>query len=71
MNLVLPFCDQVEGLTIIIDDMIGSTGLELKVDPGVPFVYAGFGGTPQHPATSATLRAARMLTLPSLECCKP
>ncbi len=37
-------CWQVEGLELIIDDLVGSTGLELKVDPGIPYVYAGFGG---------------------------
>jgi cytochrome c biogenesis protein ResB len=31
-------------LEVIVDGMLGSTGLELKVDPGVPYVYAGFGG---------------------------
>jgi cytochrome c biogenesis protein len=35
---------QVEGLGIVLEDIIGSTGLELKSDPGVPLVYAGFGG---------------------------
>ncbi len=35
---------EVEGLTITIEAVIGSTGLELKSDPGVPIVYAGFGG---------------------------
>eukprot|EP00850_Spirogloea_muscicola_P019131 SM000184S03764 [mRNA] locus=s184:86963:89444:- [translate_table: standard] len=34
----------VDGATIVIEDIIGSTGLELKMDPGVPLVYAGFGG---------------------------
>eukprot|EP00850_Spirogloea_muscicola_P018338 SM000167S02951 [mRNA] locus=s167:75050:77431:- [translate_table: standard] len=33
-----------DGATIVIEDIIGSTGLELKMDPGVPLVYAGFGG---------------------------
>ena len=37
---------QVEGMKITVEDIIGSTGLELKVDPGVPWVYAGFAGTP-------------------------
>lgn len=34
----------VDNVSIMVDDLIGSTGLELKVDPGVPVVYAGFGG---------------------------
>ena len=38
---------QVEGMQLVIDDLVGSTGLELKVDPGVPYVYAGFAGNPQ------------------------
>lgn len=37
---------QVEGMQLVIDDLVGSTGLELKVDPGVPYVYAGFAGKP-------------------------
>ena len=39
---------QVEGMSLVIDDLVGSTGLELKVDPGVPYVYAGFAGMPKH-----------------------
>lgn len=35
---------QVEDLELVITDIIGSTGLELKSDPGIPYVYAGFGG---------------------------
>eukprot|EP00879_Flechtneria_rotunda_P026587 GHRR01028360.1.p1 GENE.GHRR01028360.1~~GHRR01028360.1.p1 ORF type:complete len:510 (+),score=178.19 GHRR01028360.1:709-2238(+) len=35
---------QVEGLNLILESIIGSTGLEIKSDPGVPLVYAGFGG---------------------------
>ncbi len=31
-------------MSLVIDDLVGSTGLELKVDPGVPYVYAGFAG---------------------------
>jgi cytochrome c biogenesis protein len=34
----------VDGLNLIVEDMTGSTGLELKTDPGVPWVYAGFAG---------------------------
>ncbi|KAK1275994.1 hypothetical protein QJS04_geneDACA016035 [Acorus gramineus] len=33
----------VDGMKIIIEDAIGSSGLDLKTDPGVPVVYAGFG----------------------------
>ncbi|CAI5957514.1 unnamed protein product [Closterium sp. NIES-64] len=33
----------VEGKKLVVDELIGSTGLELKMDPGVPYVYAGFG----------------------------
>ncbi|KAK9856470.1 hypothetical protein WJX84_010282, partial [Apatococcus fuscideae] len=35
---------EVEGMRVTVDNLIGATGLELKVDPGVPLVYAGFGG---------------------------
>ena len=34
----------VDGLNLVVEDMKGSTGLELKTDPGVPWVYAGFAG---------------------------
>ncbi|KAI8464282.1 MAG: c-type cytochrome synthesis 1 [Monoraphidium minutum] len=34
----------VDGVTLIVDAIVGSTGLEIKSDPGVPLVYAGFGG---------------------------
>ena len=33
-------------MQLVVDDLVGSTGLELKVDPGVPYVYAGFAGNP-------------------------
>lgn len=33
-------------MQLVIEDLVGSTGLELKVDPGVPYVYAGFAGRP-------------------------
>ena len=35
---------QVEGMQLVIDDLVGSTGLELKMDPGVPLVYLGIAG---------------------------
>lgn len=34
----------VEGIQVTVDDIVTASGLELKVDPGVPLVYAGFGG---------------------------
>ncbi|GKV19767.1 hypothetical protein SLEP1_g29986 [Rubroshorea leprosula] len=40
-NSKLPI--EIDGTKIEIVDAIGSTGLELKTDPGVPIVYAGFG----------------------------
>lgn len=35
---------QVEGVSLVVDTVTGATGLELKNDPGVPLVYAGYGG---------------------------
>lgn len=34
----------VEGVDLLVDDVVGSSGVELKADPGVPVVYAGFAG---------------------------
>jgi cytochrome c biogenesis protein len=34
----------VEGVRLVLEKIVPATGLELKADPGVPFVYAGFGG---------------------------
>ncbi len=34
---------QVNGVTLAVVELIGSTGLQIKADPGIPFVYAGFG----------------------------
>lgn len=35
---------EVEGVRLVLERVVPATGLELKADPGVPFVYAGFGG---------------------------
>ncbi|XP_024021237.1 cytochrome c biogenesis protein CCS1, chloroplastic isoform X2 [Morus notabilis] len=40
-NSKLPI--EINGTNIVIEDAIGSSGLDLKTDPGVPIVYAGFG----------------------------
>ncbi|KAK3021793.1 hypothetical protein RJ639_045115 [Escallonia herrerae] len=40
-NSKLPI--EIDGTKIDIVDAIGSSGLDLKTDPGVPIVYAGFG----------------------------
>jgi cytochrome c biogenesis protein len=34
---------QVNGVKLWIDEVVGSTGLQIKADPGIPMVYAGFG----------------------------
>lgn len=34
---------QVNGVTLAIAEVVGSTGLQIKADPGIPLVYAGFG----------------------------
>jgi cytochrome c biogenesis protein len=34
---------QVNGITLSIVDLVGSTGLQIKADPGIPLVYLGFG----------------------------
>jgi cytochrome c biogenesis protein len=34
---------EVDGVTLFIDEIIGSTGLQIKADPGIPIVYLGFG----------------------------
>lgn len=34
---------EVKGVTLAIADIVGSTGLQIKADPGIPIVYLGFG----------------------------
>ncbi len=34
---------EVEGVSLKVLRLIGSTGLQIKADPGIPMVYAGFG----------------------------
>ncbi|MEB3336668.1 MAG: cytochrome c biogenesis protein [Leptolyngbyaceae bacterium] len=34
---------EVNGVTLAIAELIGSTGLQIKADPGIPIVYTGFG----------------------------
>jgi cytochrome c biogenesis protein len=34
---------EVNGVTLAIAEVIGSTGLQIKADPGIPIVYTGFG----------------------------
>ncbi|HEY9908943.1 MAG TPA: cytochrome c biogenesis protein, partial [Thermosynechococcaceae cyanobacterium] len=33
---------QVNGVTLAVKEVTGSTGLQIKADPGIPLVYAGF-----------------------------
>ncbi|MCU0523676.1 MAG: cytochrome c biogenesis protein [Elainella sp. Prado103] len=33
----------VNGVTLSIAEVVGSTGLQIKADPGIPLVYTGFG----------------------------
>ncbi|KAL0384126.1 UNVERIFIED_CONTAM: protein DETOXIFICATION 33 [Sesamum radiatum] len=40
-NSKLPI--DIDGMRIVVLDAIGSTGLDIKTDPGVPIVYAGSG----------------------------
>lgn len=34
---------KLNGVTLKIDEVVGSTGLQIKADPGIPIVYTGFG----------------------------
>ncbi|MBE9060533.1 cytochrome c biogenesis protein [cf. Phormidesmis sp. LEGE 11477] len=34
---------EVNGVRLYLDEIIGSTGLQIKADPGIPVVYLGFG----------------------------
>ncbi|MBS0015959.1 MAG: cytochrome c biogenesis protein [Arthrospira sp. SH-MAG29] len=33
----------INGVTLYVDEVVGSTGLQIKADPGIPIVYLGFG----------------------------
>lgn len=33
----------INGVTLYVDQVVGSTGLQIKADPGIPLVYTGFG----------------------------
>ena len=35
---------EAAGMSLVFKELEGSTGLQLKTDPGVPYVYAGFAG---------------------------
>ncbi|HEY9735033.1 MAG TPA: cytochrome c biogenesis protein [Trichocoleus sp.] len=37
------FSTDVNGITLSLVDVVGSTGLQIKADPGIPAVYTGFG----------------------------
>lgn len=34
---------EINGVTLHVDEVVGSTGLQIKADPGIPIVYLGFG----------------------------
>ncbi len=34
---------KVNGIELKLIDLVGSTGLQIKADPGIPIVYTGFG----------------------------
>lgn len=34
---------EVDGVNVTVVDLVGSTGLQIKSDPGIPLIYAGFG----------------------------
>ncbi len=34
---------KVNGINFVVDDLVCSTGLQIKMDPGIPLVYLGFG----------------------------
>jgi cytochrome c biogenesis protein len=34
---------EINGVMLTIEEIVGSTGLQIKADPGIPIVYTGFG----------------------------
>jgi cytochrome c biogenesis protein len=34
---------EINGVTLKLEEVVGSTGLQIKADPGIPLVYTGFG----------------------------
>jgi cytochrome c biogenesis protein len=34
---------EINGVMLTIEELVGSTGLQIKADPGIPIVYTGFG----------------------------
>lgn len=44
INTVRPgMAVEINGVKLKIEEVVGSTGLQIKADPGIPFVYSGFG----------------------------
>ncbi|KAK6916530.1 hypothetical protein RJ641_019391 [Dillenia turbinata] len=43
---------EIDGMKIVLLDVIGSSSLDLKTDPGVPVAYPGFGAPMLTPCIS-------------------